>query len=100
MDAESVVLGRLVATADRCLLTVQSLGGEVVLPDGPGRYRVLISTDPEVRAELMRTVQDLVGTEPPGRDLDRFRALDGREWYELLIQYVEPVPDDPDDDWC
>lgn len=74
--------------------------GQFVLPDGPGRYRVVVTTDIDGRAEIARAEQQIF--DEHGTDLATIRTrlseLDGAEWYHLFLRYEEPIPDGDDDD--
>lgn len=70
--------------------------GRVALPEGPGRYRVVVMTDPVLRDQMSRREQQIVAESSADVLADRLRELDGREWYRLVFRWQEPNP--PDDD--
>jgi hypothetical protein len=73
--------------------------GEFTLPDGPGRYRCVISTDLDQRSAAAATVHDVFDLDLTPAELNaRLRSLPGQESYDLLLQFHEPLPDDEDDD--
>lgn len=71
--------------------------GRFVLPEGPGRHRVLVATDPAMRAELQRVEQDIFLRYPASDVRQQFNRLDGRERYDVAVHYVSPLPDEDDD---
>jgi hypothetical protein len=105
LDVESTVVCDHVIEFYDALVTIEagSVGtqGQFVLPDGPGRYRVLVTTDTDHRAQIARQERQLF-TENQDRDpytiAERLHELDGHEWYQLTLQYDSPIPNDEDDE--
>lgn len=76
------------------LSTMSDLDHRFTLPEGAGRYRVVVTTDPAIRQEMMRFTHYGAA----GLGIEDYRERDGEEWYALYFQYVEAIPDDDDDD--
>lgn len=73
--------------------------GRFTLPEGAGRYRVVVAADRELRRTMDRLSHEILASNDDlGVIGARFREHDGREWYDLYFQYLEPIPYDPDDD--
>jgi hypothetical protein len=70
--------------------------GRFMLPEGPGRHRVLIATDPAMRAGVQRAEQDIFLRYPASDVRQQLNQLDGRERYDVAIRYVSPLPDEDD----
>ena len=69
------------------------------LPDGAGRYRVIVTTDLDSRTETAHRAMAVIGAE---NDSDAARArlagYDGHEWYGVYFQYLGVIIDDDDGD--
>ena len=97
--AGTIVFDQVVDFYDATVCVIPLAGvpmGEFALPEGEGRYRVVIATDVADRAAMMRAEQRAYADVPGTTREQRLHRLDGRERYELAFRYVEPIPDDED----
>jgi len=105
LDVEGTVVCDHVIEFYDAVVTIEagSVGtqGQFVLPDGPGRYRVVVTTDTDRRDEIVRRDRQIL-TETQDQDphtiAERLHELDGYEWYQLALHYESPIPADEDDE--